>query len=327
MRTGDGPRLAARIVEVEAYRGADDPGSHAYRRQTPRNATMFGPPGTLYVYFSYGNHWCMNAVCGPGEQPHAVLLRAAAPLAGHRRDARAPARPRAATATCAPGPGRLGQAFGDRPRRRRPRPRARRAAHRRRRRRRRPRVPACRRGSASARGRARTSRTASTCPATRTSPDRVDAATSSGPRSPGDRCSTDRASALRLAASTRSVAAMAGDAGKRSVAGRVVIVTGAASGMGRATAELFGAEGARVAAFDRDGEGVARSPTRSASRAGSRTPARSTSPSRTAIVAAVADVVGRARAGRHPREQRGRQPRRRRSTSTATRTRGISPSR
>jgi DNA-3-methyladenine glycosylase len=110
VRTGDGPRLAARVVEVEAYRGAEDPGSHAYRRQTPRNATMFGQPGHLYVYFSYGNHWCMNAVCGPGSQPHAVLLRAAAPLAGvermrerrgHRRDRE----------LCS-GPGRLGQAFG-----------------------------------------------------------------------------------------------------------------------------------------------------------------------------------------------------------------------
>jgi len=111
VRTDDGPRLAARIVEVEAYRGADDPGSQAYRRRTPRNATMFGPPGHLYVYFSYGNHWCMNVVGGPGEQPHAVLLRAAAPLAGvdTMRDRRAAAR--RDRDLCA-GPGRLGQAFG-----------------------------------------------------------------------------------------------------------------------------------------------------------------------------------------------------------------------
>jgi DNA-3-methyladenine glycosylase len=111
VRTGDGPRLAARIVEVEAYRGMDDPGSHAYRRQTPRNAVMFGPPGYLYVYFSYGNHWCMNAVCGPGEQPHAVLLRAAAPLSGLERMRERRGASRTDRELCS-GPGKLGQAFG-----------------------------------------------------------------------------------------------------------------------------------------------------------------------------------------------------------------------
>ena len=63
------------LTEVEAYAGADDAASHAYRGRTRRNGAMFGPPGTLYVYRSYGIHWCMNIVVGDEGLPHAVLLR------------------------------------------------------------------------------------------------------------------------------------------------------------------------------------------------------------------------------------------------------------
>lgn len=76
------PGCRAQIVELEAYAGAEDPGSHAHRGLTPRNKVMFDRAGLLYMYFNYGNHWMANVVCGPVGVPSALLIRAAIPIEG-----------------------------------------------------------------------------------------------------------------------------------------------------------------------------------------------------------------------------------------------------
>ena len=108
-------RLEARIVEVEAYLGADDPAAHAFSGRTERNSVLFGPPGRAYIYFIYGNHYCLNFSCLADGVPGGVLVRSLEPLQGIRAMALArhleitgPRDLRLLTS----GPGRLAEAFG-----------------------------------------------------------------------------------------------------------------------------------------------------------------------------------------------------------------------
>ncbi|MDN5914581.1 MAG: DNA-3-methyladenine glycosylase [Pseudonocardia sp.] len=108
--TEEGP-VAVRLVEVEAYRGADDPASHCYRGRTPRNAVMFGPAGHLYVYFVYGMHYCANVSCLVDGVAGAVLLRAGELLSDP--DLARARRPTARTdADLARGPARMASLLG-----------------------------------------------------------------------------------------------------------------------------------------------------------------------------------------------------------------------
>jgi DNA-3-methyladenine glycosylase len=102
--------VAVRLTELEAYDGATDPASHAYRGRTTRNAVMFGPPGHLYLYFTYGMHWAGNISCGPEGVGRGVLMRAGEVIEGI--EVARSRRGRSSDRDLARGPGRLTQALG-----------------------------------------------------------------------------------------------------------------------------------------------------------------------------------------------------------------------
>ena len=114
LRRQDRKLLQARIVEVEAYLGAGDPAAHAAAGRTARNDVLFGPPGRAYVYFIYGNHYCLNVSCLPDGVAGGVLFRAVEPIRGVEEMARA----RGVSADLhdlrilTSGPGRMAEAFG-----------------------------------------------------------------------------------------------------------------------------------------------------------------------------------------------------------------------
>jgi DNA-3-methyladenine glycosylase len=115
VRRADGRRLAARIVEVEAYLGEKDPAAHSAAGRTARNAILFGPPGFAYIYFIYGNHYCLNVSCEPDGTAGGVLFRALEPMQGIEEMARARGievhSPKDLPKLTS-GPGRLAEAFG-----------------------------------------------------------------------------------------------------------------------------------------------------------------------------------------------------------------------
>jgi len=105
--------LTGRIVEVEAYLGADDPAAHSFSGKTPRNAVIFGPPGFAYVYFIYGNHFCLNVSCLPDGTPGGILFRALEPIEGTSEMFRLRGIPKNSDLRrLTSGPGRMAAAFG-----------------------------------------------------------------------------------------------------------------------------------------------------------------------------------------------------------------------